>query len=296
MPLYSHRTGWVYTTALSWRVAAHRFSFLLFLLFSVGILFVGHARPKAVEQVRTRVVDAVAPVLDMMSRPLVLIDQAASRVQTYRALLAENERLKTENESLMRWQNTALALENENQELKKLLHYKAEPSLAYVSARVIADTGGAYARSLVVTAGRVDGVREGMAAMTGDGLIGRIVEAGEWTSRILMINDINSRIPVVLMGTGDHAILAGDNAPSPKLLYLHQEADIKEGTRVMTSGHGGVFPPNLPVGVVAGTSHGTVEVAPLAHLGRISQVRLIDFNLAAGAVNPMAEKIVKTPN
>jgi len=296
MSLNARRTGWVYVTALSWRVLAHRFSFLVFLLFSVGILFAGHMQPRMVEQVRVKVVDGVAPVLDLLSRPLVLVNQVVTRVQTYRALVEENDRLKAENTDLRQWQNTAFALQNENRELRKLLRYKTEPSLSYVSARVIADTGGAFARSLIVTAGKVDGVREGMAAMTGDGLVGRIVEAGEWTSRVMMINDINSRIPVVLTGAGDHAILSGDNSSVPKLLYLPQDADVKEGMRVMTSGHGGIFPPNVPVGVIAGVHHGEVEVAPFASLGRISQVRLIDFNLAAGAVNPMAEKIVKTPN
>lgn len=291
MPLRSRRTGWVYATALSWRVLAHRFSFILFMLFSLGLLLWGHTQPRAVEQIRARIVDGIAPALDVLSRPLSAVEQIDLRIQSYRSLLAENEKLRAENESLMRWQNSALALQSENKELRSLLNYKAEPSMSYISARVIAETGGSFVRSFVVTAGRVDGVREGMAAMTGAGLVGRVVEVGDWTSRILLITDVNSRIPVVLAGSGDHAILAGDNEAQPKLLYLPQDAEVREGDRVMTSGHGGIFPPNLPVGVVSKTAHGFVEIAPLASMGRINQVRLIDFNLAAGAVNPMAEKI-----
>ncbi len=162
---------------------------------------------------------------------------------------------------------------------------------------MIADTGGAFVRSLVVTAGKVDGVREGMAAMTGEGLVGRVVEGGDWSARILLITDMNSRIPVTVSDTGDHAILAGDNTPQPKLLYLPQDADVKAGARVMTSGHGGIFPPNLPVGVVAGTDHGEVEIAPLATFGRINQIRLVDFNLAGGPFNPIAAKVqAETPS
>lgn len=295
MPVHTRRTGWASTTAMSWRVVAQRFSFILFLIVSLSLLVIGHSRPAMMAQVRSRMIDGVAPVLDMLSRPLALAEAATGRIESYRSLLKENARLRAENASLTRWQNAVLALENENKELRSLLNYKAEPSLAYVSARVIADTGGAFVRSLVVTAGRLDGVREGMAAMTGEGLIGRVTEVGEWTSRILLITDASSRIPVTLMGTGDHAILAGDNEAVPKLLYLPQESDVKPGMRVMTSGHGGIFPPNLPVGVVAGISHGMVEIAPIAPLGRINQIRLIDFNLRAGAFNPVAAKIETTP-
>lgn len=291
MSVHTRRTGWVYTTALSWRVMAQRFSFVLFMLVSIGILFLGHTQPSIVEHFRVRAVDALAPVFDVLSRPMAMVDNVTARIQSYRSLLVENEKLRAENESLVRWQNAVLALQDENKELRGLLKYKVEPSLSYISARVIADTGGSYVRSFVVTAGRLDGVREGMAAMTGEGLVGRVTEVGDWTSRIILITDLNSRIPVTLMGTADHAILAGDNDPRPDLLYLPQDANVKVGQRVMTSGHGGVFPPNIPVGAIASVDHGKVRVDPLASLGRINQVRLIDFNLAAGTVNPVAAKL-----
>ncbi|MGE4352016.1 MAG: rod shape-determining protein MreC [Bdellovibrionales bacterium] len=270
---------------------AQRFSFVLFMVVSLGILFLGHARPAVIEHIRVRTIDGLAPILDVLSRPMAMVDTMTTRIQSYRSLLAENEQLRHTNENMVRWQNAVLALQNENKELRSLLHYKAEPSASYISARVIADTGSSYVRSFIVTAGRVDGVREGMAAMTGEGLIGRVVEVGDWTSRLILITDMNSRIPVTLIGTGDHAILAGDNDAQPTLLYLPQDADVRVGMRVMTSGHGGVFPPNIPVGIVSAINHGMVHVSPVAAFGRINQVRLIDFNLAAGSVNPIAAQL-----
>jgi rod shape-determining protein MreC len=175
--------------------------------------------------------------------------------------------------------------------LRALLHFKTEPGLAYISARVIADTGGPFVRGLIITAGKVDGVREGMAAMTGDGLIGRVIEVGDWSSRVLLITDLNSRIPVTIAGSGDRAILAGDNSNAPKLLYLPQDALLNPGARVVTSGHGGVFPPNLPIGVVTESARGAYTVVTAADLGRISYVRLVDFNLKGGAFNPLQNKI-----
>jgi len=291
MSVHTNRSEWVTTTAMSWRVMVQRFSFVLFLAFSVGLLVIGRSNPAAIEHVRSRVMDGLAPTLSLLSRPMAMAESFTGRVQSYRSLLEENVRLRSENDNLVRWQNAALAMANENKELRGLLHYKAEPSLAYITARVIADTGGAYVRSLVVTAGSVDGVREGMAAMTGEGLVGRVVEVGDWTSRVLLITDMNSRIPVMVTDTGDHAILTGDNEAQPKLLYLPQDADVKVGARVMTSGHGGIFPPNLPVGVVTSLDHGEITVTPMAAFGRINQIRLVDFNLAAGAVNPMTATV-----
>ncbi|HAX90818.1 MAG TPA: rod shape-determining protein MreC [Rhodospirillaceae bacterium] len=291
MLVHKRRSEWVYATALSWRVVLHRFSFALFFTLSLGLLVLGHTRPAVMDRARARFVDTVSPVLDVVARPLAMVDTMTARVQSYRSLLEENARLRTENAALVRWQNAALALENENKELRALLNYKPEPSLAFVTARVIADTGGGFLRSLIITAGSVDGVREGMAAMAGEALIGRVVEVGDWTSRVLLITDMSSRLPVVLMGTGEHAILSGDNTARPKLLYLPQESDVRIGTRVMTSGHGGIFPPNVPVGVVTAHENGAFEVTPMASMGRMNQIRLIDFNLAGGAFNPIAAKI-----
>lgn len=281
------------TTALSWRAIMQRFSFAFLLSLSVGLLVVGHNRPTFVQTVRLHAIDGMAGVMDVLSRPMAAIDGLSLRIQTYRTLLQDNERLRTENADLVRWRNTALVLGNENKELRGLLRYKAEPAFSYISARVIADTGGSFVRSLVVTAGSLDGVREGMAAVTGEGLVGRVVEVGAWTSRLLLLTDMNARIPVMIVGTGEHAILAGDNSPQPRLLYLSQESDVRVGSRVVTSGHGGVFPPNIPVGVVASVHDGAFDVAPFASLRRINQIRLIDFDLAGGGVNVMASGLGK---
>lgn len=291
MSVHVHRKGWVYTTAVSWRLIAQRFSFIFFLVLALGFLVMGRSRPVVIEEMRTRVLDGLTPVLDVMGRPMAMIENASLRVADFFRMQVEIERLRSENASLLQWQNTSAALAHENRELRALLNYKPEPSAAYISARVIADTGGPYVRTLVVTAGHDDGVREGMAAMTGEGLVGRVIEVGAWSSRILLITDLNSRIPVIVAETGEHAVLAGNNEPQPKLLYLPQDAVVRPGSRVLTSGHGGVFPPGLPVGIVKSTARGEIVIEPLAAMGRINQVRLVDFNLKGGSFNPMTDKI-----
>jgi rod shape-determining protein MreC len=292
MPVRPHSSGWSHFAALPWRAFNQRFSFVIFMLLALGLLVLGRVQPGLLETTRLHVVDGLAPALDAITWPMTAIESVGTRVHSYLSLQQENERLRAGNAQLTQWQNALTNLQNENRELRALLHFKTEPNLAYISARVIADTGGPFVRGLIVTAGKLDGVREGMAAITGDGLVGRVVEAGDWSSRVLLITDLNSRIPVTVAGSGDRAILAGDNANQPKLLYLPQDAVLNPGARVITSGHGGIFPPGLPVGAVAETTRGGgYTVIPAADLGRISYVRLVDFSLKGGAFNPAETRL-----
>jgi len=286
----SRSSRWISVT-LPWRVMVQRFSFLFFIILALGVLLLNRVQPALIQGMRVHVVDGLAPVLDALSRPALLVENGIGTAKSYLYLHQENQKLRATNDQMRQWQNAMIGLQNENRELRELLHFKTEPGVAYISARVIADTGGPFMRGLIITAGKVDGVREGMAAMTGDGLIGRVIEAGDWSSRVLLITDLNSRIPVTIAGSGDRAILAGDNSFAPKLLYLPHDAVIGAGSRVVTSGHGGIFPPGLPVGMVAESTHGTTSIVPAADLGRISYVRLVDFNLKGGAFNPLATKV-----
>jgi rod shape-determining protein MreC len=219
------------------------------------------------------------------------VENVTQTIRNTIALRSDNRALREQTAHISEWQNSVIALEKENRDLRALLRFKAEPNLAYISARVIADTGGPYVRGLIVTVGKTDGVREGMAAMTGDGLVGRVVEVGDWSSRVLLISDLNSRVPVSIAESGDRAILAGDNTSQPKLLFMPRDAAASEGARVVTSGHGGVFPPDLPVGVLREDAHGGYSVTPSADLGRITYVRLIDFDLKGGAFNSIESKM-----
>jgi rod shape-determining protein MreC len=286
-------TNWSSLVALPWRAVNQRYTFAFFVLLSMGLLVIGRVQPALLENARAELTDHLAPVLDMASFPLRAAEDMHSRMSSYLNLQKEVERLRTSNAQLVQWQNAVITLQNENRELRNLLHFKNEPNLSYVSARVIADAGGPFVRTLIVTAGKQDGVREGMAAMAGEGLIGRVVEVGDWSSRILLITDLNSRIPVTIADSGDRAILAGDNSPQPKLLYLSQDAIVTSGARIITSGHGGIFPPGLPVGAVVNLPRGGYTVVPAADFGRVNDVKLIDFNLKGGSLNSFERKIEK---
>src|SRR5205823_12366648 len=132
------------------------------------------------------------------------------------------------------------------------------------------NSGGSYVRTVMVNAGTEQGLARGQAATTGDGLVGRLTEVGTRASRLLLITDLNSRIPIVVEGSHTNAVLAGDNSERPRLIYVGEPERIKIGDRVLTSGEGGIFPPGLPVGVVAALDGAGPRVEPYAELSQLS--------------------------
>jgi rod shape-determining protein MreC len=262
------------------RALAQRFSLVLLGLAAVGLMVVGRLDPGVIEAVRVRAVDAAAPVLDAFAAPAAAVARAVEWAAELRDLRAENQRLRAENAQLLQWQQAALRLEAENRSLRTLLNVNPDPAVGFITARVVAEPGGAFVRTILVMAGRRDGVRRGHAAMSGTGLVGRVVEVGEWSSRVLLVTDLNARVPVQLELGRQRAVLGGDNTDRPRLLHLQSDAHAAPGDRVVTSGVGGMFPPGLPVGVVASVGERGVRVQPLADLQRLEHVRIVDFGVA----------------
>lgn len=261
------------------RAWVHRFAFILLVASAFGLMLLGKADTVLVERARTAVTDAVAPLLDLASRPVSTVNAMVDNVQELADLRAENASLRRENDRLRNWQSVAHRIEAENAALREWVGLVPDPGLRFVTARVIGDLGGAFARSVLVNAGRRDGVDKGQAALTSAGLAGRVVEVGQRSARVLLVTDINSRIPVLVGAGRDRAVLAGDNTAHPKLLYLAPEIEIKPGDRVVTSGHGGVFPPGLQVGVVTEAGEAALRVAPHVDWAHMEFLRLADYDL-----------------
>jgi rod shape-determining protein MreC len=166
---------------------------------------------------------------------------------------------------------------------------KAVPrsAVSYVTARVIANSGGAFVRMILINAGTEDRVGRGQAVITGEGLIGRLTEVGDRASRVLLITDLNSRIPVTIEGTHVPAVLAGDNSERPRLLYVPTGNAVKVGDRIVTSGEGGVFPPGLPIGVVSAIDGGGARVEPYVELSQLGYVMVVDYGLTNALPQPL---------
>jgi rod shape-determining protein MreC len=180
-----------------------------------------------------------------------------------------------------------MALDAENATLKANLHWLPDPALAYVTARVVADAGGVYARSVLLSVGPHNAVRKGQIALDASGLVGRVTEVGERSARVLLITDINSRIPVTLEQSRAQAILVGANTSYPKLMFLPEGVHPAEGERVVTSAEANAFPAGLLVGTVHYGSTAQPMLNPAANLEKLEIVRVFDYGLG-GIVPPEA--------
>jgi rod shape-determining protein MreC len=275
----TNRAGSVLRLATPLKAWAQRFAVLLLIGTAFALMMLSRAEIAAVDRLRTQVTDAVAPILTVASQPVESANHALESARELAKLSEINAALREENERLTVWHHRARQLETENAALRKLLHFVPEPRRRFVAARVIADVGGPFVRSVLVAAGTRDGVAKGHAALSGDGLAGRVAEVGQRAARVLLITDLNSRVPVLVGDRRDRAMLAGDNTSQPKLLYLPRDVSIKPGDRVMTSGHGGVLPEGLAVGIVAAVDDKGVRVRPYVDWGHLDHLRLVDYEL-----------------
>ena len=263
------------------RVIAQRFAFVLLVGAALILMMVGRADTALVERFRVAVSDTAAPVLAVLSQPIAAVNHTIDQVRGLVYLRRENARLREENARLLQWQTAARRFEHQNAAFRALLGAQTDPGISYISARVISDSGGPFVRTILLSAGARDGVLKGQVAVTGEGLVGHVVETGKRASRILLLTDLNSRIPVLIQGTRKRAILAGDNREWPALEFLADGPPVRLGDRVVTSGDGGLLPAGLPVGVIAVAREGDVRVQPLVKFGRLEYVRVVRYDLPA---------------
>jgi len=244
-----------------------------------GLMLLGKADAILAERARMALADALAPIYAALAEPLAGLRDMVAHTTDLWDIRDQNDELRAENERLRRWQSIALALDAENQRLKANLHWIPDAAPSYVTARVVADAGGVYAKAVLLSVGPNHSIRKGEIALDERGLVGRVTEVGARTARVLLLTDLNSRIPVILEHSHAHAILIGTNGPRPRLMYWPEGSAPHEGEQVVTSAEAGAFPADLPVGTVHYTSNNIPEVVPTAMLDRLEVVRIFDYGL-----------------
>ena len=260
------------------KVMADRFAFAALIASSIGLLIIGKANFGLFAMVNTRIADALTPITAVLSEPVDASRALVDTIGEMAAVFDENQRLREQNQRLLEWQDVARHLASENRTLRRALHMEVEAERpTVVAARVVADTGGPFVHTVLVDAGRNSGVTRGMAAVNDRGLVGRVIEAGTRSARLLLLTDFNSKVPVMVEPSRDQAVLAGDNSREPRLVFMPLNPRVSVGDRVVTSGRGGVLPPGLPVGVVSAIRDEKVAVRSWVDWDRLEYLRLLEY-------------------
>ena len=173
-----------------------------------------------VERFRAQVVDKVLPGFDWAMAPVTASVNILRDFQSYHRIHEQNRELRRELQQMKAWKEAALQLEQENARLLDLNNVRLDPRLTYITGVVMADSGSPFRQSVLLNVGARDGIVDGWAAMDGIGLVGRMSGVGDSTSRVLLLTDTSSRVPVTIQPSDQRAILAGDNSSVPPIEFL----------------------------------------------------------------------------
>jgi rod shape-determining protein MreC len=204
----------------------------------------------------------VSPLLSLISRPVRAAEDFLGGWSDRSRAHEENLALRAELQTL-REENSRLQVDRmQIASLNEILNVEIETNvpLKRVAARAVNDVTGPFLRALLINEGEGKGIRRGQAVMTADGMVGHVTLTGRNSARVLRLDDLNSRIPVMSERSGSVAILSGDNTSKPKLIFMNLGADWEEGDRVMTSGDDGQLPRGLHIGTVSSVSDDAIRV------------------------------------
>lgn len=190
-------------------------------------------------------------------------------------LKEEHARLAIENEDLKKELQTLRPLSYENKALKQLLNVSIQEELKYQAARVLASPYDGLHRFFLIEGGEKEGIIKDQAVVVEEGIVGRIEKVGKHLARVLLITDLNSRVPVMTSLSEQKAIFAGNGSSLSTLVYVSDVNKLQVGEKVVTSGLGGIFPPGFPVGVIESLDHGKVMVRPYVQFRNIEWIQIL---------------------
>ena len=260
-------------SALLAKGSKQRFSLLALVLLSILFIFVESIETKPLNFIRSIIKDTIYRGALIISIPSNNLGDLSNYASKHLNLYSNYALLKEENKKLKNNILKSDFLELENSQLRKLINEQVVSTSNFISSRVLLDKQSPYLNSFIINVGGNKNVKNGMAVLDGKNFIGRIVDVNYFSSRVLLVSDLNSKIAVLVEPSGSHAILSGHGEQLPTLEYLSKSLDIKEGDKIYTSGKEGIFSPGIPIGEVK-IENKIVKVSLFSDLKQVSFVKI----------------------
>ena len=277
----------------TWKIARRsnaQLPLVIVLALAVVLVLLGKSQSGLFDHARMRIADLMAPPLESVRAPVRGFNRWTGSIDELFTVYQKNLALKDENARLKQWRNVAVVMEGRVRHYQDMLHAVPDPDINTVLARVIARASRPFLQTMILDAGTAHAVKPGEAVVDSRGMIGRIYLAGDHTSWVILLSDLNSRIPVTIAAADGkaaalQAIMTGDNTAMPMLDTLSDSVILRPGDQVVSSGDGGLLPPGLPIGTVVG-GPGAYRVTLLADPASSEDVEVLAFRKPAEALPP----------
>jgi len=257
-----------------------RFSLIALIFFSILFLALGKLNFKAVDYVKIIIREIVYRSSFIVSAPENYLKNTYQTVQSHFIVYKDYFEIKSELEKIKSQKSVDNFIVEENKRLKKIIDDYVEESDEIV-AKVLIDKKSPFLRSVIINKGSKSNVMLGMAVLDGAYLVGKVVEVNYSTSRILLLSDLNSKIPVVIEPGGFQSILSGTGKRKGNIQYLKENYTIENNSVLYTSGSGGLFKSGIPIGKIKSTELNKKNVDFFSDFSQLKFIKIISFKKEA---------------
>lgn len=244
------------------------------ILFFVFLILIQRSDENIVNDLQGKFIDKISPVISAIGDSISFIHKIGQFFEDIVDLYKQNQELKLQVDKMQVYTMLYDKVSAENKELKKLLNYTEDTPWHVMTARILINSNSLFSRNVIISVGQKNDVYKGQIITNESGLIGRVIEVYPSTSRVMLLNDVNSRIPVVSTVSRERAIVAGDGSNILRLLYLREGHKVVEGEMFISSGDGDLIPYGIPVGVAIKIDD-KYKVRPFVNIDQMEYVSLI---------------------
>ena len=276
-----------------------RFSLLGLIFFSTMFLILGSFNFKVIEYVKVTIKETVYRSSFIVSGPENLIKKNYSYIKSHFNLYSDNLKNRSELEGFKskNLSNQILILENEK--YKKLIDdYFIKDNEVY--AKVLIDKQSPFLKSIVLNKGSKNNIKLGMVVLDGVSVVGKVVEVNYITSRVLLLPDINSKIPVSIQPGDIQAIMSGDGSQNGILQYI-KDKDLKndqDEMLILTSGAGGLFKSGIPIGKIKKQSwnNNEAKIDFDINFSQLKYVKIVSFKKQNSVLDKSSKEVLERSN
>lgn len=249
---------------------------ILFCFFAASSIFIlDHSNHDRFEKVTITLMDITSPALDPITHLFHDTSLVFHHMHRWVSQKKQIDLLTKQNELLKARLVRAEFIESENRSLRELLSIPSDPTFPFITARVVAVGQGSFIRTAIINAGNQAGITKGQVVTNHQGLVGRVTEVSQYASRVLLLTDMNSHIPVISSQSQERGILKGNNSENMTISFLTENHQLQEGELIFTSGDGDLFPPGILAGVVSEIHPHKAVIEPAVDWHQLQHIHVI---------------------